>query len=49
MSLKLYRQIAPRLVLILLDLDINVVDGRFVSKLYDERRDFGFLDIIFSN
>ncbi len=32
-----------------LDLDINVEDGRFVSKLYDKRRDFGFKVITFPN
>ena len=33
----------------LLDLDIVIDYGRFVSKLYDKRRDFGFKVIIFPN
>ena len=32
-----------------LDLDITVEDGRFVSKLYNKRRDFGFKVITFPN
>ncbi len=30
-----------------LDLDINIVDKRFISKLYDKRRDFNFKVITF--
>ena len=30
-----------------LDLDISVIDGEFISKLYDKRRDFGFKVITF--
>ena len=32
-----------------LDLDISVIDGKFISKLYDKRRDFGFKVITFPN
>ena len=32
-----------------LDLDIIIEDGRFVSKLYDKRRDFVFKVITFPN
>ena len=32
-----------------LDLDIVIDNGRFVSKLYDKRRDFGFKVITFPN
>ena len=32
-----------------LDLDITIEDGRFVSKLYDKRRDFVFKVITFPN
>ena len=32
-----------------LDLDISVTEGRFISKLYDKRRDFGFKVITFPN
>ena len=32
-----------------LDLDINIIDKRFNTKLYDKRRDFGFKVITFPN
>ena len=32
-----------------LDLDISVDNGKFISKLYDKRRDFGFKVITFPN